>query len=189
LHLGKVHARLTDKKLHDIIDRLNPSLRSVENHNGRTRKREFYAMSAEEAYNIFDTIAEINDLKENLVLVSPSKEDLKNASEASEIREKRSPIKKPGLKHLLKWGIVNIGETLYYHKHEKETAVLLDEAGNVEFNGKVMKYMQWGREVLKFNNFNFYDYAHRLNANKSLSEERLEYMIDNNILLDVDFND
>lgn len=35
-------------KLHNIIDKLNPQLRTIENINGKERKREFYAMSAEE---------------------------------------------------------------------------------------------------------------------------------------------
>ena len=44
-----VNARLTDMKLHDIIDKLNPELRSIDNVNGKKRVREFYAMTAEDA--------------------------------------------------------------------------------------------------------------------------------------------
>lgn len=54
-------------KLHNIIDKLNPLLRTIENINGKERKRKFYAMSAEEAYNILDAIAQINGLEENLI--------------------------------------------------------------------------------------------------------------------------
>ena len=35
-------------KLHNIIDKLNPQLRTIENINGKERKRGLYAMSAEE---------------------------------------------------------------------------------------------------------------------------------------------
>lgn len=72
----KVPARLTDMKLHTLIDNLNPNLRSVEEFNGKTRKREFYAMTAAQAYSILEAIAEINGMKENLVLVEPTAEDL-----------------------------------------------------------------------------------------------------------------
>ena len=46
----EVSARLSDLKIHEMIDKLNPNLRSIEEFDGKTRKREFYAMSAEEAY-------------------------------------------------------------------------------------------------------------------------------------------
>ena len=72
----KVNARLTDMKLHAMIDKLNPTLRSVEEFNGKTRKREFYQMSAHQAYSILETIAEINNLQENLVLVGTSQKKL-----------------------------------------------------------------------------------------------------------------
>ena len=42
----EVNSRLLDKKIHSIIDKLNPNLRSVDNYNGQKRVREFYAMSA-----------------------------------------------------------------------------------------------------------------------------------------------
>ena len=68
----EVSARLSDLKIHEMIDKLNPNLRSIEEFDGKTRKREFYAMSAEEAYSILETIATINNLKDNLHLVVPT---------------------------------------------------------------------------------------------------------------------
>lgn len=56
----EVNSRLSDTKLHAIIDRLNPNLRSVETFEGKERKREFYAMTPEDAYSILEAIAEIN---------------------------------------------------------------------------------------------------------------------------------
>ena len=46
----EVNSRLSDLKIHSIIDKLNPNLRSIENFNGKQRVREFYAMSPEDAY-------------------------------------------------------------------------------------------------------------------------------------------
>ena len=56
----EVDSDLSDKKLHSILDKLNPELRSVEEINGKKRVREFYAMTPEDAYNILEAIAEIN---------------------------------------------------------------------------------------------------------------------------------
>lgn len=67
----EVASKLSDKKVHDIIDRLNPDLRSIDTLDGRERKREFYAMSPEDAYDLLKSIAEINGLSDKLVLVKP----------------------------------------------------------------------------------------------------------------------
>lgn len=56
-------------KLHQMIDKLNPNLRSIEEIDGKTRKREFYNISLSDAYSILETIAQINGLESNLVLV------------------------------------------------------------------------------------------------------------------------
>ena len=81
-----VAERLNDLKLHSLIDKLNPDLRSIEEFNGKKRVREFYAMTPEDAYSILETIAEINGLKDQLVLVKPSKEQIKDEKEAEEVR-------------------------------------------------------------------------------------------------------
>lgn len=81
----KVQNRLSDKKVHELIDGLNPELRSVENLNGKERKREFYAMPKEQAYGILKSIATINNLEKNLVLVEPTEEELEDEEKASDI--------------------------------------------------------------------------------------------------------
>ena len=68
----KENSRLSDLKLHAIIDKLNPDLRSIDDFNGQKRVREFYAMKPEEAYAILEAMAEIHDCKDNLKLVAPS---------------------------------------------------------------------------------------------------------------------
>lgn len=71
----EVTTRLKDLKLHNLIENLNPNLRSIETFNGQKRVREFYAMSPEGAYRILEAIAEINSSPEKLKLVEPSIED------------------------------------------------------------------------------------------------------------------
>lgn len=56
----EVDSALSDKKLHSILDKLNPDLRSAEEVDGKRRIREFYAMPPEDAYAILEAIAEIN---------------------------------------------------------------------------------------------------------------------------------
>ena len=41
----EVSSRLSDKKIHEIIDKLNPDLRAIESFEGKKRTREFYAMA------------------------------------------------------------------------------------------------------------------------------------------------
>lgn len=78
--------RLSDKKIHEIIDSLNPDLRSIEENDGKTRVREFYAMDAEEAYKMLEAIASINGLEKNLHRVAPSPEEMKEEKEAEKVR-------------------------------------------------------------------------------------------------------
>ena len=48
----EVTHKLTDKALHELLDQLNPDLRTIETFDGKTRIREFFEMSAEDAYAI-----------------------------------------------------------------------------------------------------------------------------------------
>ena len=58
----EVESALTDKELHKLIDRLNPDLRSIETFDGRERVKEFYAMSAEDAYSLLEYNGETTSL-------------------------------------------------------------------------------------------------------------------------------
>ena len=82
-----VYEELEDKKVHKLIDTINPELRSVENVNGRIRKREFFQMSKEQAYTLFECIAEISGTKDRLHLIKATENDMKEEQEATEIRE------------------------------------------------------------------------------------------------------
>ena len=82
----EVSNRLSDKKIHEIIDNLNPDLRSIEENDGQKRVREFYAMDAEEAYKMLESIASINGLEKNLHRVAPSPDELEDEQEAEKVR-------------------------------------------------------------------------------------------------------
>ena len=83
----EVESRLSDVKIHSIIDTLNPNLRSIDNFNGKERKREFYAMSAEDAYSILEAIAEINNRKSKLKRIAPTKDEENDEQIANDVEE------------------------------------------------------------------------------------------------------
>jgi len=83
----EVSSRLSDKKVHEIIDRLNPNLRSIESFGGKTRVREFYAMSAEDAYSVLEAIAEINDRIDKLHKIDITQIEQESLRIAGEVQE------------------------------------------------------------------------------------------------------
>ena len=127
-----VHDRLTDKKVHSIIDRLNPGLRAIENNNGKKHVREFYAMSAEDAYKILEDIASINGLQGNLRKIAPSVVEEKQAREAGEI--KRHYERKKKSLTFTEYGIPIGAELVYIKDPTIKCKVVSDK--KVEFEGK-----------------------------------------------------
>ena len=83
----EVDSELSDKKLHSILDKLNPDLRSTEEINGKKRVREFYAMSPEDAFSILEAIAEINGYKHRLKKWRATAAEQKDEQLAQEIDE------------------------------------------------------------------------------------------------------
>ena len=81
----EVDSTLSDKKLHAILDKLNPDLRSMEEVDGKRRVREFYAMTPEDAYSILEAIAEINNYKQRLKKWKATAQEQKDEEIAQEI--------------------------------------------------------------------------------------------------------
>lgn len=128
----EVNSDLSDKKIHSIIDKLNPDLRSIENFDGKKRVREFYAMSPEDAYSILEAIAEIHGCSNKLRLALPSKADRVAAEEAEEIaaehKERLSPFA------FSKCGI-SVGETIEYSNNPEIKCTVVDDK-TVEYEGQ-----------------------------------------------------
>ena len=93
----EVNSRLSDLKIHSIIDKLNPNLRSIENFNGKQRVREFYAMSPEDAYSILEAIAEIHGCADKLKRIAMDEAQKQAEETAQEIdaehKERQSPFR------------------------------------------------------------------------------------------------
>ncbi|MBQ3019302.1 MAG: GIY-YIG nuclease family protein [Clostridia bacterium] len=171
----KVNTRLTDMKLHAMIDKLNPSLRSVEEFNGKTRKREFYQMSAHQAYSILETIAEINNLQSNLVLVEPSEQDIKAEEEAEEMRTKKSHATLPRMDWLIEQGVVNIGDKIHLINYPEIVVTLID-SNNVKYNGKTLSVQKWAKEITGWKAVQTYAFIKKVGDTKTLNDLREEKM-------------
>lgn len=88
-----VTERLTDKKLHNFIDTLNPELRSKEKIGDKIRVREFYHIKPEEIYSAFESMAEVTSTSDRLHLWKETKEEIEEEKEALSLSKNRHHFK------------------------------------------------------------------------------------------------
>ena len=82
-----VDERLRDKDVHALIDKLNPELRAVETFDGKPRVREFYNISAEDAYEILHSIASISGTTNRLKRITPEGHEIADEVAARDFQE------------------------------------------------------------------------------------------------------
>ena len=132
----EVDSALSDKKLHSILDKLNPDLRSTEEVDGKKRIREFYAMTPEDAYSILEAIAEINGYKHRLKKWKATAAEQEDEALAQEISEQHQERMSPFA--FTKCGIA-IGEEIVFscvgNPNNGTTAVVVDDK-HVEYQGE-----------------------------------------------------
>lgn len=80
----EVENALTDRKLHELIDNINPTLRARETFCGKKRVKEFYAMQAEDAYRLLECIAKISGTESRLKRVKPEGHEIEDEKQAEE---------------------------------------------------------------------------------------------------------
>lgn len=171
----KVSKRLQDLEIHKIIDTINPNLRTIENINGKERKREFYELGADDAYEILLAIAKINGMEDNIVLVEPSAKDRRDEEKAEEGRTKRAYTQLPRIDWLMKKGVISVGDKVYVINHPEEIAEVKDQE-SVIYNGKQMSFNQFGCTVTGWKAIQIYAYMKKVGCDKTLSELREEKM-------------
>ena len=171
----EVSARLTDLKLHEMIDKLNPNLRSIDDFNGKKRVREFYAMDAHDAYSILETIAEINGLKDKLHLVEPSEVDIKADEKATQIRIKRTTL--PKMDWLMEQGIVHVGDEIIVINHPEKKAIVVD-SDNVNYKGEIMSFNQFGCKVTGWKAIQSYALMKIIGQEDTLADLREKRMLE-----------
>ena len=168
----KVNHRLEDKTVHDINDKLNPSLRARDNINGKERKREFFEMSAEDAYDILHCIAKINGLEDNLVLIEPTTKEMEDEAEAT---TKRKSAQLPKMDWLIDQGIISIGDEVYLINHPEEIATI-EDSKNVRYKDQVMSFNQFGCEITGWKAIQIYAFMKKVGGSKTLAKLREEKM-------------
>ncbi|MBR4747909.1 MAG: DUF4268 domain-containing protein, partial [Desulfovibrio sp.] len=78
----EVPKRLADKDAQALIDKLYPSQQAVETFDGKPRVREFFSMSAEDAYDVLFSIAAVNGALGRLKLYAAGKSRLEDEDRA-----------------------------------------------------------------------------------------------------------
>lgn len=138
----EVYKPLQDKDVHSLIDRINPNLRAIDDFNVKTRVREFYAMSPEDAYSILKSIATISGMPGRLVLVG-STDDSEQSDEATQDSKRRSQFS------FLKCGI-RVGEEVNFVGHKDIIATVVDER-RVDYWGTTYSLSALTKEILNLN--------------------------------------
>lgn len=128
-----VEENLSDKKVHNLIDQLNPNLRSVEEFDGKPRVREFYEMSAEEAYCLLENIAAISGTTDKLHKCDPTGHEIKDEALAEEVRTERKERRSPF--SFSKCHLAPGTELTFYNNPEIKATV--NDARTINFNGTI----------------------------------------------------
>lgn len=144
-----VPTRLTDLKIHDMIDRINPDLRAIDNVNGKRRIREFYAMNAEDAYRIFEAMAEIHGTTDLLKKITPNEEQEEEEKMANEVKETAREIRKP-----FSFDLVGIkaGEKIEFWPTARQRSgmecTVLGDLKHIEYDGKTYSLSSFAAKQL-----------------------------------------
>lgn len=128
----EVESRLSDLKIHNIIDRLNPNLRAIDNFEGKKRVREFYAMTKEDAYALLEAIAEVNGRTDKLTLHEKTIKEQADEEIAEDIKEERHERLAP-----FKFSLCGIkpGEEIEFYNDPSIKCTVKDDK-TVEYNGQ-----------------------------------------------------
>lgn len=126
----EVTSRLTDLELHRLIDKLNPDLRAIETFDGKERVKEFYAMTAEDAFGLLECIAKISGTEGRLQRLTPEGHEVVDEQIAEEVREntKRGPFR------FSAYGIP-VGSELVYTEDEAIRVTVIDDR-RISYNGE-----------------------------------------------------
>lgn len=138
-------ARLTDLSLHAMIDKLNPELRSRDEIDGKKRVREFYSMSAEDAYGIFEAMAEIHGTQDKLHLHTISK----SAAKEEELAKTIAHQKKEKFE-FARLGIP-VGAELEFIHDKSIKVTVYDSKRTVIYNGEEWSLSALAKVLLKRN--------------------------------------
>ena len=141
----EVESELTDKNLHAIIDSINPNLRTIENFDGKKRVKEFYAMSAEDAYHLLECIAKVSGTTDRLKRMKPEGHEIEDEDTAREVQEaaRRGPFR-------FSMCGIGIGEEVVFADDESKKAVVVDDR-HIRFGNEVTSLSKLAECLLRSN--------------------------------------
>lgn len=140
----EVESNLTDKVLHDLIDQLNPDLRTVETFDGKERVKEFYAMAPEEAYSLLECIAKISGTQNRLKRLTPEGHEIIDEQIADEIREtaKRGPFRFSACN-------IPVGSQIAFVEDPSIIATVIDDR-HIEYDGETTSVSALAQRIKGF---------------------------------------
>lgn len=140
----EVDSTLTDKQLHKLIDTLNPDLRTIETFDGKERVKEFYAMSAEDAFLLLECIAKISGTQDRLKRMKPEGHEVEDEKIVEEINNevRRGPFRFSQCN-------IPIGSELSFIENENIKAVVVDDR-HISYNGQTTSLSALARELKNF---------------------------------------
>ena len=140
----EVDSELTDKELHKLIDALNPDLRTIETFDGKERVKEFYAMSAEEAYALLECIAKISGTTGSLKRMKPEGHEVLDEQIAQEVREsaRKGPFR------FSECGIP-VGSEIVFIEDASIKATVIDDR-KIEYNGETTSVSALAQKIKGF---------------------------------------
>ena len=138
----EVESELTDKKLHKLIDTLNPDLRTIETFDGKKREKEFYAMSKEDAYSLLECIAKISGTEHCLKLMTPEGHEIRDEQIAEDITN----TARKGPFTFSECGIP-VGAKIAYVRDSSIVATVVDDR-HIEYNGVTTSMSALAQELL-----------------------------------------
>lgn len=139
----EVTSRLTDRSLHDLIDKLNPELRSIDNFDGKERRREFYAMSPDEAYSLLECIAKISGTEDRLKKMAPEGHEILDEETAKEVAKeaKRGPFRFSAVD-------IPVGAQIEYVNDSSVVATVVDDR-HISYKGVTTSVSALAQELLE----------------------------------------
>lgn len=140
-----VSTPLQDKELHSLIDRLNPDLRAIDTFDGKTRTKEFYAMTKEDAYALLESIAKLSGTMDKLQRLTPEGHEIADEEVAAEIQEEAKERKAPF--SFIKCGIP-MGAEIVLQNHPEVVAVVKDDR-QIEYQGKTYSLSALAQKIMQ----------------------------------------
>lgn len=149
----ETEASNADKMIHDMIEAYNPSLKATDTVNGKLRKREFFKLSAEIAYDTLEKIAMISNTTDKLIkneqwTTEELAEDIETIEKEVSSKSKRFNFSKYGIP----------ADSKLTFKYNNKIFAIVKENNNVDYNGEEYSLSKLAGILLKNKGYNWKQY-------------------------------